>query len=77
MRRVLKEQAQIVADRGNPMCVFRHPESNRAVKLPAHRVDRKTTVRLRPNQEPIPFPYSKPLEAVEAIWQAARTWWKS
>ena len=73
MRRVLKEQAQLMADGGNPMCVFRGPENNRAVKFVAHRVARKIRVRLRPNQEPIPFPYSKPLEAVEAIRQATRT----
>ncbi len=73
MRRVLKEQAKIMADGGNPMCVFRDPENNRAVKFVAHRVVRKITVGLRPNHEPIPFPYSKPLKAVEAIRQAART----
>jgi hypothetical protein len=77
MRRVLKEQAQTVADGGNPMCVFRDPENDRAVKLVAHRVDRKITVRLPPNLEPTPFPYSEPLEALETIRQAARTWWKS
>jgi len=63
-----------VEDGGDPICVFRDPERDRAVKLPAHRIDRKITVGLRPNQEPIPFQYGEPPEAVEAIQQAARTW---
>lgn len=77
MRRMLKEQAQIVADGGDPKCVFRDPERNPSVKLPAHRIDRKITFQLRPNQEPIPFQYDEPPEAVEAIQYAARTWWES
>ena len=37
-RKLLREQAEIVADGGDPMCTFRDPTKNRAIKLPLEHV---------------------------------------
>jgi 5,5'-dehydrodivanillate O-demethylase len=75
LRRMLKEQAALVAQGKDPMCVVRDPSLNKSLYLPVH--DFFGTIAVGPgadNTAHIPFQHGEPDDAVAAINAVIATW---
>jgi 5,5'-dehydrodivanillate O-demethylase len=74
MRKMLQQEARVVADGGDPRCVFRDPEQNRGVKLPLHGFNKTIAIGDSASSDPIPFQHGEPQEAIDAIREVSSTW---
>jgi hypothetical protein len=75
LRRMLKEQAALVAQGKDPMCVVRDPSLNKSLYLPVHNFF--GTIAVGPgadNTAHIPFQHGEPEDAVAAINAVIATW---
>ena len=77
-RKVLKEQAQIVGDGGDPMGVVRNPETNRRIDLPLERWQALSDVtwltRYMPLQQGEPPEFVSSIEQVLSTWAGEKPW---
>ena len=75
---MLKEQAQIVEDGGDPMGVVRNPETNRRIDLPLERWQALSDVtwltRYMPLQQGEPPEFVSSIEQVLSTWAGEKPW---
>ncbi|MEX2598848.1 MAG: hypothetical protein WD533_04240, partial [Dehalococcoidia bacterium] len=74
MRRLLKEQMDVVQDGGDPMNVFRDSAKNRALRLPLHTAGKTKAVNPASVGKFLSFQAGEPPEAVAAIQAATDSW---
>lgn len=75
LRRMLKEQAALVAENKDPMCIVRDPATNVSLPLPVH--DFFGTIAVGPgaqNTTHISFQHGEPEDAIAIINEVIATW---